>query len=616
MPSRMMRRAGAAGLACLALMAASPGRAAAGPDESALRFYAATKQTTRLDLETKRLRALDPSWQVPDDLGQEELGRADEAQLWELFGADRLDDLTQAIEERGRRQPGWRPSASLTAKLARKRLRAELLREGAAGHWDEVTRLAASLKPDPRDPALTWIVAEGLLRTRREADGLVALRRLLAASSDPAVRLATVQKGLGLLGLEAVETLIAQGRTGENGRSEWEPIALDITRARIAGFLRRQRSTDIPRPDVEALARTVRAAHDSPGASLLGWYAFQRDDLREALDWFKLSLATGGDAMTAHGLAHTLRRLGYVRDAEDVAYAWRQPLVQNAILFTDIVEEQLTSARPIFVEPERLERYGRVVSETQSGEGAQALAWYAHNLCQFEVALPWFERAVAWFPKEATVLGYAVTLRRLNRQRDFIQVVNRYDGLFPRVVDLLLREGDTSERLACDDRNPGVAGASAKPGIRTIEPVRPTVPVPGGTRPDAAVEKRRPGFPIWVWEENPRRVRDDTAFDLERSSESTRPGRERAPLVARRVLGVTAMRYEATGTALLPAYDGTNAPAAVGSTELSAPRGTIWARELSKRSVDVPRAELPRPPGATLRPIASAMSSTASGRTP
>ena len=145
--------------------------------------------------------------------------------------------------------------------------------------------------------------------------------------------------------------------------------------------------------------------------------------------------------MIAHGLAHTLRMLGMKREAEEVSYAWREPLVNNAILFIDLLERDFTKEQPPFIEPERVSRYAQVVVKTESGEGAQALAWYAYNTCQYPQALRWFERAVAWLPKEATVYGYALSLQRMHRAREFRDVVNRYDGLFPKVVQLAFDDG-------------------------------------------------------------------------------------------------------------------------------------------------------------------------------
>ena len=576
MRARLMRSTAIVGFVLWAAVAS-----AAGPeprevvDETALRYYAATRQEARVALEIRRLQDRHPGWTPPDDLDLEEIGPADEVPLWDLFAAGRLDELAATIEARKRREPSWEPSLNLRTKFDRRRLRAEILREAGRQGWPKVADLSSRLRAEAKDPELAWVLAEAWLRNRRVEAGFAALRDLVVSSRDPAVRLATVEKALALLSIDRAEELIALGRKDPSGRSEFDAIADDITRARIVGYLRRQRSAVVPAPEVEALARSVRAAREQPGFALLGWYAFNRGVLNEALDWFKLSMAQGGDAMTAHGLAHTLRRLGFVRDAEDVAYAWREPLTQNAILYTDLLEVQLTAQRPVRIESDRLERYAKVVADTQSGEGAQALAWYAYNLCQFDVATTWFERAMAWFPKEGTALGYAVSLRRMNRQREFLQVVNRYDGLFPRVVDLVFRDVDqTPNNLSCETPAPPARERDARTSRISVPSATPS-----GRDPR---EQARPAmFPIPVWSENPRRVSKDRAFALEEAAAGAmpEPRAARAPVVAHRVLGVMAMPYERFGLTLLPAYDGSRAPSPISVGEQPALRGSLWAEQ-------------------------------------
>ncbi len=152
-----------------------------------------------------------------------------------------------------------------------------------------------------------------------------------------------------------------------------------------------------------------------------------------------------------------------------MAYAWREPLVNNALLFIDILERDLTRATPPAIEPERLRRYAEVTAATASGEGAQALAWYAYNTCQFDAALAWFRRAVAWYPKEATVYGYALALQRAGQQRAFVDLVNRYDGLFPRVVGLLF--SPRSDRPSpCDAPAPRPAETAPRSAYLDLAP--------------------------------------------------------------------------------------------------------------------------------------------------
>ena len=66
-----------------------------------------------------------------------------------------------------------------------------------------------------------------------------------------------------------------------------------------------------------------------------------------------------------------------------------------------------------------------------------------------------------WMPSEGTVFGYALTLQRLKRQRPFLETVNRYDGLFPKAVDLLFQDATAGSPLPCDPAPPVAAAAPA-----------------------------------------------------------------------------------------------------------------------------------------------------------
>ena len=308
----------------------------------------------------------------------------------------------------------------------------------------------------------------------------------------------------------------------------------------------------------------ARSAADANQAGLVAWYALKKGDLYEALEWFKTAIAQGGDATIAHGLAHTLRKLGQLREAEEVAYAWREPSAANMILLIDIMADQLTRAVPVRFEAERLSRYAAVTAQTSSGEGAQALAWYAYNSCQFEISSDWFRRAVAWFPKETTVFGYALTLRRLKRHQEFVEIVNRYDGLFPKVLTLLFPEqGAEPASRPCDGAPPAKTGVAARSAEfldlgndgslkgRTLQQGRlghavPRPPVLSADVSDNVPQVRRSDFPIAVAPENPLRFPAAEAF---RGTGVVTEWRERgvfaAVTVARRVPGVGAfLPYE------------------------------------------------------------------------
>ncbi len=600
-------------------------------DDSALRYYASQGQKTRVDAEARRLALKHPGWRIPDDLYAGKPGRSDEGPLWALYAQNRTDELQAAIATREADEPGWHPSADLSEKIKQKVLRATIVQLARDGDWRGVVQnvKASGTTWAQKDAEALWIIGEAFARQNDCAEAYIVYRLLLTNHPDPAERVATIQRAIATVPMDYVEKLLAMGRPAEDGRSEFDAIVIDVTRARIAAFLHDESANAVSPSELAAFEDFVKAGGNADQLGLVAWYAFKRADYREALDWFKQSISHGGDAMIAHGLAHTLRRLGMKREAEEVAYAWRGPLVNNAILYVDLLEEDFTKDRPPYIEPARVARYAKVTVETGSGEGAQALAWYAYNTCQYPMALEWFQRAVAWMPKEATAYGYALTLQRLKRAKEFRDVVNRYDGLFPRVVALAFDEGRVRPPAPCEASlgTPSApprfsdAEAAAAPVnwtgrtiADTLAPARgprpqadafvaqyarARVPSPASTDAPAGSEHpplvKRTEFPVAVEAENPLR------FSLLKTvaTEEGARGSVQASLVARRVPGVGPMPYEVYGFTLRPGWNGVNE--AAGQTHANRPPalGTL-AATLAGNAPRAPdaaseRQALPRP---------------------
>jgi tetratricopeptide (TPR) repeat protein len=436
----------------------------AGPDETALRYYAGQGHKARVETEIARLKRLHPYWRPPENLYEPVAPSGeDEQALWDLFGVDKMEDLKLAIAARERAEPGWKPSAELVRKMEGKILRLRILDLWRQGRLDDVIATVREQgMGDQNDVDLRWTIAEVNARMKKTADAVAIYRDILQTSNDTRDRLATIHKAMDNLRISDVEPLLALGRRDSAGRNEFEAIGPEITRARIAAFLHEERPQPVPDAEFRRFEDYARGVPDANQAGLVAWHHYKTKALRDALDWFKLALERGGDAMIAHGLAHSLRELGMTLEAEEVAYAWREPLINNAILFVDVVERELTRAVPPVMDPERLRRYAQVTLDLASGEGAQALGWYAYNTCQFEAAYEWFQRAVAWFPKETTVTGLALSARRTKRQKELFDLVNRYDGLFPKVVEIVFPDGYARPPSACDV----IATAGAKRGAQ------------------------------------------------------------------------------------------------------------------------------------------------------
>ena len=571
---------------CLVLSSLLCGYAQAGDiDETALREYVAQKRPERVAAETRRLRKLYPGWTVPTDLWTARPSGLDEAPLWELYEAGSLAQLHKEMDERQAREPNWRPSDDLTRKIAAREFRGLIMDKVANGQWTEVAQSLRdkNLAGMSDDVELMWFAAEAYARTERIADAAATYRLVLDRSSDARQRIATLQKALVTLPMAEVDKLIAAQKSESrkaDSFGEFDAIGVDITRARLASFLRGEPSTAIDPVQLAALDDVVRQSSDSRQGGLLAWYAFRRGNFDKALEWFKWSIVRGGDATIAHGLALTLNKLGFRREAEDVAYAWREQAANNAILFIDTLETDLTRETPPKIEPARLTRYAEVTLKLQSGEGAQGLAWYAYNSCQFETALEWFQHAAAWFPKEATIYGYAMTLQRLKRQREFLDVVNRYDGAFPSVVGLIFKDEFARPPGPCDR----VVGARIAGGVdQNIDDRRISVVSDRNPTPDSIAMRQatRAEFPLMVSPENPLRFAPQ---DLVLSAANVIPfvrkePRFERPQIARRVPGASPMPYERLNIALLPAWNGAVAASFPPALSRAPATGTIWSQE-------------------------------------
>ncbi|HVB89022.1 MAG TPA: hypothetical protein VND97_02365 [Beijerinckiaceae bacterium] len=580
-----------------------------GPDESALRYYASQNQTRRVELELRRLQTLYPNWKPPKNIyAARGRGGGDESALWALFAADKLDELRAAIAQREQRRPGWRPSSDLENKLRIKATHDDVASLWRQGRWKALLTFVKSKSYDAAgaDTQTLWTIAAAYAKAKQTSGAVAIYTSLLNSDNNEQERLATFQKAMAHLPMSEVEPLLAMARRGADGKPEYEPIMNDIIRARIVAYLHDERTQDIPADQLHAFEAYAKSSAQPNEAGLVAWYFFKLKAFDRALSWFKIALANGGDAMIAHGLANSLAALGYDRQAEEVAYAWRRPLVNNDIFFVDIVAKALTRPVPGSISAQRLARYARVTMDAQSGEGAQALAWYAYNSCQFEVSLEWFQRAVAWHPDETSVRGYALTLLRLGKKGSFYTLINRYDGLFPQLLDLIFPDGSRHAPTLCERRPPGVRHGPAQrfaqftvPGsAQSTQAARDAQIAAEPSDVDLAAARRPPRpkidravFPVSTAPQNPLRV---FASGQDRGPNFRliylpEPSRGPWPLVARRVPGVGPMPYEKYGYTLLPGWDGVTDPTWPPYSAQPAPPGTLAAKDGEDQPVQARR---------------------------
>ncbi|MER2607270.1 MAG: hypothetical protein ABTQ29_15665 [Siculibacillus sp.] len=417
-------------------------------DESALRYYASQHATSRVDAEIRRLRALYPGWEPPADLYKP--AGSDEQALWELYGKNRIDDLKLEIERRAARQPGWRPSQDMVEKLRRKEMRIELIAAADKADWQAVLKLAdrEPLLVGTGDLDVLWRIAEASSRTGSDDRALELYRLALTGATNPAERLGTVRKAIAVMGTDKTASLLSEERPGPGGKGEFEPLRLDLARARIGEWLRPDAARPLPEAD---LARLVAAASQADGvsgdAALLGWVEHRRKNAAEAIRWFDLALARGGDGKAALGAVLARDSAGRHAEALDLA-AGRADDAEVGALFLDLAAADLTSPRPPAIPAERLARFATLTEKLESGDAAQALAWYAFSARQYAPARAWFTKAMAWRPSVKSAEGHLRSLLALNDREAFARLEVDYRGRFPDLPQVRPEENRTRAAVA------------------------------------------------------------------------------------------------------------------------------------------------------------------------
>ncbi|MBL8574679.1 MAG: hypothetical protein JNM13_13455 [Hyphomicrobiaceae bacterium] len=430
-------------------------------DDSALRYYASQNATQRVEAEIRRLRSLHPGWEPPADLYKPSRGNEEQG-LWDLYAADRIDDLRAEIERRSSREPGWRPSADLDTKIRLKEVRRKLIQASEKTDHAAVIELAranAGLVAED-DPDIIWRVAEAYGKTGEHARAVELYALVLDSPAPGDVRLATIRKALGVIPASAAEPLLAKSRRGADGRDEFEPVRDDLVRARIGQVLTAAVGVQAAPADVQRLTALAEAQSGTAAdAELLGWLHYRAEAQRgQAKPWFDKAVARGGGLKPTLGLALSARALGDLVAAEKLAYDNRLADDQFASLYIEILASELTREKPPVIAPDRLVTYAAEVKRLESGNGAQALGWYAYKARQFPAALAWFETALKWQPNSKTAEGHLLAMLGAGDRARFLAELPVYKAKYPDLAAFVMTE---PKRESASARPAGAGRAAA-----------------------------------------------------------------------------------------------------------------------------------------------------------
>jgi hypothetical protein len=418
-----------------AAVAAAAPALAAGVDESALRWYAAHGETERAASEIRRLQLLYPEWVPPTDLAAAPVDR--EAPLWALFAADDLAGLEAEITRLKAADPGFELSPDLSAKIALKTARRDLIAASDRGDHRAVLAAAAAQPTlgGCADLDVAWRVAEARASAGAPADAEAAYRNLLADCTDPAERRATVEKALALLGPAAARPLLALEKTP----GEFASLRVAFGRAAVAAALAGPAASPVDPAEVAAFTESALAGPGPADAALLGWWRRAEGDHAGALAAFEAAATFGGstlDPKTVEGLVLSLKDLGRTDEALRIAGDRRTMSPELAALFVGLGAARLDGdPRPV-LDAAFLAAYGDAVQAARDPAAAEAIAWWAYDRGDAAAARRWFDVALGFGDSESAARG-AVYAALAAKDRDAARaLVDRWAPRFPQLAEI------------------------------------------------------------------------------------------------------------------------------------------------------------------------------------
>jgi tetratricopeptide (TPR) repeat protein len=452
-----------------AAQATAPAASAANKvDESALRYYAQNGEIGRVSAEIKRLKSLHPDWQPPENIYDQNRVEINEQPLWDLFATGRTQELYAKIREYIKLYPGYEPSDELRRQIINAEARKTLIQASELGNHQEVIQTAVKNTDllTCQEIDMIWRTAKALNETGQELKALEAYRYILTNCANEDERKATVQKAAEILPRSAVEQLVSLGRTGLDGRSEFNEIYLDLLRGEVG-----EGATDptmmVEKSDLDALANSAAKLQNPNDAELLGWYYYSREEFKTATKWFQAAYKLRPTPKAIEGMVVSMKEEGDYEEAEELAYKNRRkdPLILKAYL--EVVSIQLLEGYGTEMDFKRLSRFANVVQDAQSPIAAQVFGWHFFNMMELNEAEIWFSKSMEFQPNEAAAVGLIVVAQRKKQKTRERQLIAQWSNKFPAIKML----GNTQLASASATRSSSSGGSrsSASSYLRSAE---------------------------------------------------------------------------------------------------------------------------------------------------
>jgi hypothetical protein len=410
-----------------------------GPDLRALRYYASQRNLVRVGAEIRRLKALYPTWQVPDDLFSP-VGGVEEQALWDLYAIGNYAEIRRRITTMQAANPQWRPSSDLLSKLEFGETRARINAASNAGSWNQVVSYAATSKGllVCTNMDSLWRVAEALVKTSKLAEAFNLYRYILSNCADPHERMATFQKASFLLPSKGMDALLPLAASVDE-QTSFASIRFDQLRGKMGAVASGEEQGEIGEDELGQFARYIDGSRSAADATLFGWYLYRLEYFEDSAAWFKAASQVSKDPKPLEGYILSLRNLDQIDKAQEIAYKNRNKSPEIAKVYIELVAEQLTEEdrddKTKALTAEQLKQYEEAVDGVESPLGAQAIGWHYIDAKDLATAQEWFDKSVKWEPTEGGVVGQAVIAARYKRMADLQRIKSTYQDEFPALKD-------------------------------------------------------------------------------------------------------------------------------------------------------------------------------------
>lgn len=405
-------------------------------DETALRYYASTQDLKRLGAELRRLKALYPEWETPDNLF-DPVTTVQEQPLWDLYGKGQYAAVRAELSRLQTANPQWKPSKDLMTKLHLAEVRKVIDRSFALKNWPQVIQMGRDT-PDLLVCAnmnVLWQVGEALAQTRDYARAFDLYKYVLTSCTDPGERLATVQKASLLLPEAGLQSLIALGSILPDGTSEFEAVGFDPLRRKMGKVAAGETfPAPITTTELEIFSDFVQRTGAGDDAGLFGWYYYGQKDYEASHAWFLTAMRLSNHPKNIEGVVLSLRNMGKTEEALAFAKRYGKTSPEVTKEYIEIISASLTSENAEkSISDEELATFEKAVFAIKSATGAQALGWKKLKEKDSKGAKELFKTSLAWGPTEGAVIGSAVIATRAKDRATLASLKatygNQYDGL-------------------------------------------------------------------------------------------------------------------------------------------------------------------------------------------